>query len=287
MFDLQAIRNSFGRAHRSYDAVALLQREVEDTLFEQLEFLKRVPDRILDLGCGPGRGAAMLRKRFPKAELIALDQALPMLARARQQFTWRRRFERVCARAEALPLPAQCVDLVWSSLCVQWCQDLPRVLSEIRRVLRPGGLVLLSTLGPDSLHELRAAWAAVDDLPHVHGFTDLQYLGGCLQRAGFRDPVLERDLLMRHYPDALSLMRELKQLGAHNADHARSRGLYGRKALAQVQQAYEQVRTPNGLPCTWELHYAMGFGPEDGQPVRIDGMEVAHFSLDSLRRRRS
>lgn len=283
-FQHAAIRQSFGRASAGYDAVAALQRWCEDALLDQLDFQKSAPQRILDLGCGTGRGSALLKERFPQAQVIALDLALPMLRTAATRQRWRRRFDRVCAQAEALPLAAQSVDLVWSSLCLQWSTDLPRVWAEVRRVLRPGGMLLLATLGAQTLRELRQSWAVVDARPHVHGFADLAWLGDGLLRAGFRDPVLEREIQVRHYSDALQLMRELKQLGAHNLHPERARGLTGRQALARMTAAYESQRTAAGLPATWEIHFAHAFGPADGQPLREHGGkgEIASFSVSGL-----
>lgn len=284
MYAHAAIRQSFGRASAGYDAVAALQRWCEDALLDQLDFLKQPPSRLLDLGCGTGRGSALLKDRFPKAQVLALDLALPMLRAAGTRQRWRRRIDRICGQAEALPLPPQSVDLVWSSLCLQWSNDLPRVWAEVRRVLKPGGMLLLATLGADTLHELRGAWAAVDDRPHVHGFADLAWLGDSLLRAGFRDPVLEREVQVRHYPDVLTLMRELKQLGAHNQHPERARGLTGRQSLVRMTEAYEARRTQSGLPASWEIHFAHAFGPADGQPMRDHGGggEIASFSVAGL-----
>jgi malonyl-CoA O-methyltransferase len=284
MFDRLAIRQSFGRASEGYDAVAALQRWCEDALLDQLDFLKAPPRRILDLGAGTGRGTALLKARFPKAQVIALDLALPMLRAAGARRRWRRGFDRVCAQVEALPLAPGSIDLVWSSLCLQWSADLPATWAEIRRVLNPGGMLLLATLGRDTLKELRNSWAAADDRPHVHGFADLAFLGDSLLRAGFRDPVLERELQVRHHADARTLMRELKQLGAHNLHPERTRGLTGRHALARMTAAYEALRTPQGLPASWEIHFAHAFGPADGQPIRDPGRGgvEASFSVAGL-----
>lgn len=284
MYERAAIRQSFGRASGGYDAVAALQRWCEDALLEQLDYLKAPPSRILDLGAGTGRGTALLKARFPKAQVIALDLALPMLRAAGTRRSWRRGFDRICAQVEALPLAPASIDLVWSSLCLQWSADLPGTWTQILRVLRPEGMLLLATLGSETLSELRASWAAVDDRPHVHGFADLAFLGDTLLRAGFRNPVLERDLQRRHYPDALALMRELKQLGAHNLHPQRTRGLTGRHALARMIDHYETRRTSQGLPATWEIHFAHAFAPTEGQPVALPGQRgvEARFSVAGL-----
>ena len=140
---------------------------------------------MLDVGCGPGRGSDALRKRFASAQVIALDLALPMLRKLKPG--WRRPLARVCADARALPLPDASIDVLFSNLCVQWIDDLPALFDEFRRVLRPGGYLALSTFGIDTLHELRAAWAAADCAPHVSAFAHIAQVGDALMAAGFRD----------------------------------------------------------------------------------------------------
>lgn len=279
--DPGAVRRAFGRAARSYAATAVLQREVEDRLLERLELLARVPERILDLGCGPGRASEILRRRFPKAQLLALDAALPMLAQGRRN--WWRPVQRVCAEAEAMPLAGNSIDLVFSNLCVQWCPDLQRVLDELRRVLRPEGLLLLSSFGPDTLKELRAAWSAADAAQHVNRFVDMPVLGDALMASGFRDPVLDLQTYTLTYRDAKTLMRELKAIGASNAETGRARGLTGKSRLARVLAAYEGSRREGVLPATYEVICAQAFAPRAGQPRRTPGGEVATFPLDTLR----
>ncbi|MHB8678230.1 MAG: methyltransferase domain-containing protein, partial [Rudaea sp.] len=156
-FDPRQIRRAFGRAAKTYTRNAALQRKIEARLIERLEYFSDRPLRVLDVGCGPGHGSALLRKRFRSAQVIALDLALPMLQRVRPG--WRRPLARVCADASALPLPDASIDVLFSNLCIQWIGELPVLFAEFRRVLRPGGYLAFSTFGPDTLHELRAAWA--------------------------------------------------------------------------------------------------------------------------------
>lgn len=281
--DRDAVRRAFGRAAARYEDAAVLQREVEDRLLERVDYLERPPARVLDVGAGPGRASAWLRKRFPKAQVVALDLAVPMLERAGRRAGWLRPFRRVAGDAAALPFADASMDLVFSNLCIQWCPDLDRVLNELRRVLRPGGLLLASTFGPRTLTELRDAWRAADAAPHVNRFTDLAEIGDALLRAGFRDPVTDVDTFTLTYRDALDLMRELKAIGASNADSARLRGLVGRRHLARVLAAYETQRRDGVLPATYEVIYAQAFGPEPNQPRRTSGTDVATFPVDRLR----
>lgn len=291
-FDARQVRRAFSRAAGSYDEAAALQREIEARLLESLDFWPakhgddHPPACVLDLGSGPGRGAAAMRGRWPKARVVAMDLALPMLREARRRERWnplRRGIDRVCADARALPLADGSVDVLFSNLCLQWIEDLPAVFAGFRRVMRPGGLLMVSTFGPDTLHELRAAFAAGDDAPHVSPFASIAEFGDALMHAGFRDPVLDRDLTVSRHPDLASLVRELRTLGATNALRARRHTLTGKQRFARAAEAYaaefgeadgEGVR---GLPATWETITAMAWAPEPGAPIRHGGAEIASF----------
>lgn len=285
--DQKQIRRAFGRAAANYAAHAVLQAEVAERLRERLgedaDAGAFAPMRVLDVGCGPGSGAAALHARFPQAEVIALDLALPMLRAAREHAGTPPAYARICADAQALPLADASIDLVHSNLCLQWCEDPGLALDEFRRVLRPGGVLLFSTFGPDTLKELRSAFARVDQTPHVSRFVDMHDIGDALLTTGFRDPVLERDDFTLTYPDARSLMRELHAIGATNADARRRRGLTGKTHLQRVFAAYETFRRDGVLPATYEVVYAHALAPAVGQPRRSPGGDIASFSVDALR----
>ncbi|SFN29107.1 malonyl-ACP O-methyltransferase BioC [Dokdonella immobilis] len=282
-FDGQQVRRAFGRAATSYEAHAALQDEVQRRLQERLDDLSLSPQRVLDVGSGTARGTAALRKRFPQAQTIALDLAMPMLRAARRHRSWLRPFARVCADAESLPLAENSIDLLYSSLCLQWCGQLDAVFDEFRRVLRADGVVLFSTFGPQTLIELRTAFAEVDQTPHVSRFLDIHQIGDALLAAGFRDPVLERDVFTLTYADVLGLMRELRAIGATNADTGRARGLTGKAHLQRVIEAYEVNRHEGRVPATYEVVYALAWAPQAGQPRRSAQGAVASFPLDQLR----
>jgi malonyl-CoA O-methyltransferase len=282
--DARAVRRAFGRAAARYDATAVLQHTVEDRLLERLEYLNAPPRRIVDVGAGPGRGAALLRKRFPKTQVIALDAALPMLRQARARVGWWRPFARVAGDATQLPLREDSVDCVYSNLCLQWCENLPEVFDEFRRVLRPGGLLTFSTFGPGTLSELRAAWMQGDDAPHVSRFADIAMIGDALLAAGFRDPVVDVDTYTLTYADAHTLMRELKTIGATNANRDRARGLTGKGRMARMIEAYEAFRVDGRLPATYEVISAQAFGPDPGQPRRHAGADIAAIPVSSIGR---
>lgn len=287
-FDHRQIRRAFSRSAASYDAAAALQREAGARLRESLDYLgERKPDVVLDVGSGPAHAAADMRKRWPKAQVVALDLALPMLREAKKQSGWWKPFARVCADARALPIADNSVDVLYSNLCLQWVEDLPAVFAGFRRVLKPGGLLLCSTFGPETLIELRDAFAQADEAPHVSRFPPIAQFGDALMSAGFRDPVLDRDLFNLTYADLPALMRELRALGATNALQARRHSLTGKGRFAAATAAYETLRREDGkLPSTWEVIYAHAWAPPPGAPIRGPGEEVAAVPLSAIPIRR-
>jgi malonyl-CoA O-methyltransferase len=282
--DQRQVRRAFGRAAASYDAHDVLQREVQALLLERLDFYQNTPTRVLDLGAGTGRGSALLKKKYPQAQVIALDLAVPMLRAARRHSGWLKPFARVAGEATRLPLPDHSIDLLHSNLCIQWCDDLPTLFAECVRVLKPGGFLALSTFGPDTLRELRAAWADSDQLPHVGRFLDMHDLGDAILAAGLRDPVLDVARYTLTYAEPVDLLHELKGLGATNADATRLRGLTGKARYRRMLDAYESLRADGRIPATWEVVAAHAWGPPRGQPRRVPGGgEIASFSVDQLR----
>ncbi len=288
LFDSRHVRRAFSRAAAGYDAAAALQAEVRTRLLESLAYLDdRQPSVVLDIGSGTGHAAAAMRKRWPKARVVALDLALPMLRQARRQAGWWKPFNRVCADARALPLAEGSVDVIFSNLCLQWVEDLPAVFAGFRRVLRPGGLMLCSSFGPETLAELREAFAQADASPHVSPFASIAQFGDALLSAGFRDPVVDRDLFNLTYPDLPALMRELRAIGATNAKATRRRSLTGRARYAAAAAAYEPLRDGQGrLPSSWEVIYAQAWAPAPGMPIREGGHEVAAVPLAQIPIRR-
>ena len=258
--DRTAVRSAFDRASARYESAASLQARVERELLSRLESFQFTPQVVLDLGAGTGRASAQLKRRYPRARVIALDLSLGMLTEARRHQRLWRRFARVCADAQRLPLAAASVNLVVSNLMLQWCQPLDAAFAEVRRVLRPEGFFAFSTFGPATLQELRAAWRAADELNHVNHFIDVHDVGAALVRAGLSEPVLDVDRYEATYPDALALMRELKSIGAHNVTAGRPRTLRGRERLRRMQRAYEAVRRDGLLPATFEVHLRRGLG---------------------------
>jgi len=253
------VRRAFDRAAPTYDGAAVLQREIGARLAEHLDPIRLAPARVLDLGCGTGHAFAELRRRYPASHLVGLDLAPAMLRLARERTPWWRRAvggapALACADAERLPFAAASVQLVFSNLALQWC-DPARVFAEGARVLDVGGLVAFSTFGPDTLKELRAAFAEADGAPHVNDFADMHDLGDALVAAGFADPVMEMEVVRLEYTSAQAVARELKALGAVNSLPGRSRGLPGRARWRRMEAAYERLRQGGLLPATFEVLY--------------------------------
>jgi malonyl-CoA O-methyltransferase len=282
--DRERLRAAFDRASAGYEAAAALQARVSSELLERLAAFDFSPRVVLDLGAGTGRATRELKRRYPRALVIALDLSPGMLREARRhQRPWRR-FARVCADALALPLAEASVDLVFSSLVLQWCEPLGQALGEVRRVLKPSGFFAFSTFGPDTLKELRAAWARADGLVHVNRFLDMHDVGDAIARSGLAEPVLDVDRLELGYPDTLALMRDLKAIGAHNVTAGRPRTLVGKARLKRMTEAYEALRRGDALPATYEVIYGASWGAA-GPPAAASHAGEARIAPGSIRRR--
>jgi malonyl-CoA O-methyltransferase len=285
--DPHPFRRGFDRAARGYARHAALQQEVEARLLDLLDYAKTPPARILDLGTGTGSAARALKKRWPKAQVVAVDLSLPMARQARRGAgRWRPHYATVCADATALPFAGDSFDLVFSSLVLPWITDLEALFAQWRAVLNPDGFVACSNLGPGTLGELREAFVG-DPAPHVNTFAHIQHLGDALMAAGFRNPVLDTDRFTLTHPTLDALMADLRGAGGINAMAERRRSLTGRGRIQAARTAYEAFRTEDGLlPSTWEVVYAHAFAPGHGQPVRQAGLDLVSVPLSRIPIRR-
>lgn len=248
------IAESFSRAAGSYDSVAELQRRVGFNLLDRIDTEVNPSGVILDLGCGTGFFGPELHQRYSPYMLLSLDLAEGMLNYAREHRAtaasqW------LCGDAESLPLADNSVDLIFSSLAIQWCENLPALFGEVARVLKPGGQFLFATLGPETLHELRSAWSAVDNYQHVNRFISLSTLK---KEAGshLMPGLLEQEYEILRYQQVRELTHELKGLGAHNISAGRQSGLTGKARVMAFKEAYEVFRTEDGiLPATYQVFY--------------------------------
>ncbi len=251
--DKRRVSASFSRAAASYDGVASLQRSVGDALLARLP-ADLAPTHWLDLGCGTGHFSRVLEARFPQAEGLALDIAEGMLRHARP-LGGATHF--VAGDAEHLPLRDASVDLLFSSLALQWCGNFAQVLDEARRVLRPGGCLAFSSLCIGTLQELRASWQAVDGRVHVNAFRHFEDYQQLCASSGLQLVGLERHAEVLHFPELRQLTHELKALGAHNLNPGRPDGLTGRARVRALVEAYERRRQPLGLPATYQVVYGV------------------------------
>jgi malonyl-CoA O-methyltransferase len=261
--DKSLARRAFERAAGTYDAAAALQNEVGNRLVERLDFIRMQPRQILDLGAGTGVFTRVLGKRYRKANIIALDIAPAMLQQARARAGWWRRPVCICGDAEALPFADASFDFIFSNLMLQWCADLPATLRELRRILAPDGLLMFTTLGPDTLSELRASWSVVDGYTHVNPFIDMHDVGDALLQAHWAEPVTDMERLTMTYRDLKTLMLDLKHIGAHNVTRGRARGLTGKQRFQRFTAAYEAFRHEGVLPSTYEVIYGHAWSPRE------------------------
>jgi len=270
--DARAVRRAFGRAAATYDASAVLQREVGSRMSQRLDYVKLAPAAILDAGCGTGEAVGELAARYPGARVVALDVALPMVAAARRRSrtgrTVLRRLLRplagghatrapsfVCGDINALPFAGVSVDLVWSNLALQWVNDLPRAFAEFRRVLTVGGLLSFTTFGPDTLREVRAAFAGLDASTHTNRFVDMHDIGDMLVNAGFADPVMDMEHVTLTFESPRALVAELKAIGATNRTRGRPRALMGRARWSRAMQRLQALARDGRIPATFEVVY--------------------------------
>jgi malonyl-CoA O-methyltransferase len=286
--DKARARASFGRAADTYDAAAILQKQVREEMLSRLDLVKLSPHTILDAGCGTGLASHTLQKRFAKSQVVSLDFALPMLQKTRstnpnncligqvKSLLGGTKQSLLCADIESLPLANATIGLVWSNLAIQWCNDLDAALQEFHRVLQPEGLLMFSTFGPDTLKELRIATSVQNGITSVSRFLDMHDIGDAMVRAGFSAPVLDVERFTLTYDDVKSVMRDLKSIGAHNATDGRSRGLLGRGFLQNLEANYEQFRLEGKLPATFEVVYGHAWRGQD-KPKFDDGVSPVIF----------
>lgn len=270
LIDKARVRSSFSRAADTYDDSAVLQKEVRQRMFNRLDLMKITPGVIIDAGSGTGQAGRMLASRFPGSRLLQLDSALGMLQKGSskrsiigsiRKLLGRQSSLPVCGDMEGLPLAGNSVGLIWSNLAIQWCNELDNVFQEAHRVLEPGGLFMFSSFGPDTLKELREAAAADPDHVHVSRFIDMHDIGDALIRAGFTAPVLDVEHFVLTYDDVITVMRDLKAIGAHNAATGRRRGLEGKGFLKELTARYENFRQQGKLPATFEVVYGHAWKP--------------------------
>lgn len=281
------VRQSFDRAAKTYDAASALQREICDRMLERLQYIKYQPKTILDVGSGTGYGTRALHQHYPDSSVLALDLAPGMLKAARAQTPWwkrtlpmlqKNRESYICGDVDSLPFKASSINMAWSNVTLQWCNDLNITFAELHRVMAPEGLFMFSTFGPDTLKELRQAFSGLDGHTHVNRFTDMHDIGDMLVHAGFSAPVMDMEYITLTYQDLMSLLRELKGMGAHNVTQGRRHGMMGKSEWQVLQKNYEQFRREGRLPATFEVVYGHAWVNQK-QTKMADGSQIIQMHI--------
>lgn len=270
------IRRAFDRAAGAYDEAAVLQQEVCNRLLQRLDCIRLSPSWVLDAGAGTGEAVQALLRRYRNARLVVLDISEQMLAQASAHGGLLRKPYAVCADIEHLPLADASIDLVFSSLTLQWCNDIEATFAGIRRILKPGGLFMFTSFGPDTLKELRDCWSRIDNAVHVNRFDDMHDVGDALLRAGFADPVMESEMITVNYATLDRLIADLRGIGANVTADGGRRGLTTPALLAQLRAAYEAYRCDEVLPASYEIIYGHAWNVAASTPP--DRSVVVDFS---------
>ena len=244
---MSSIRNNFNSASSNYDDNAFLQNEIANRLAEKLKVISIKPQTIIDLGSGTGFLSNKTAEIFPNANLVCVDFAQKSLLKNPQNL-------KVCADAYELPFASNSVDFIVSNLMMQWCPDLKTLFNECFRVLKPQGLFLFTTFGPDTLKELKRSWSAVDSSAHVNNFIDMHDIGDQMLQSGFQSPIMEMENITLTYEKVLDLMHDLKSIGAQNVSN-RSKTLTGKTKFKKMIEMYESYRSDGKLPATYEVIY--------------------------------
>jgi len=270
--DNQRLQRAFNKRAAVFDDHAWLHREVANRLLEHLEPVSIEPQGILDLGSATGELSQALAQRYKSARVYALDFASQMLIQARVKSPrWFNRQSFVCARAQRLSLADKSLQLVCSNLLLPWIEEVQQVLREIHRVLDRGGLLMLSSFGPQTLIELRQAFSQLDQATHINAFMDMHDLGDAMTQVGFRDVVVDAERVTISYKSFSALLRDVQALGAGNANQGRSGGLMGRGSLDKLERAYESHRDGGQYPVSLELIFAHGWKQSaEKRPLEVE-----------------
>jgi malonyl-CoA O-methyltransferase len=260
-----ASRFRFDQAARSFASASFIHDEARRRLLERMGAIRIHSGTFIDLGSALGSGALALGERFPDARIVAVDSSREMLRRSVAGD-----YAKLVGDAARLPFPDRSVELIFANMVLPWTRP-DRFFSEARRVLTAGGVVMFSTLGPDSLKELRAAWLRDDDAIHVHGFFDVQTLGDLAVGAGLEEPVLDVDRIKVSYSELSAAIRDLRATGSTNTAGGRRRGLTGRGRWHRFVEALWQDQGEGRLSLTMELIFGQAFGATGVSTVGADG----------------
>jgi len=270
-FSKSAIARSFNAAALTYDKSAVLQNVVGERLFERLDLVLIEPETVLDLGSGTGVFSRQLQGRYKKKRVLGVDLAWQMAAFANRQKKWLARDRYICADAEYLPLADHSVDLIFSNLMLQWLPNPDQIFKEAQRVLVPGGLLMFSCFGPDTLKEMRQSWALVDDKEHVNLFMDMHDIGDSLTNAAFSGIVMDNETISMEYESLDLLHQDLRNIGETNINANRNQGLTSKSHWKHYLQAYEQFKNEQGeYLASWEITYGHAWATDKAPATKME-----------------
>jgi len=274
-FNFPAVKQRFDRVAEHYDANAFIMEDIVGRLMSRLSFIKLEPKHCVDLGCGTGIVSKALQNQFPNAKVTGVDFSQAMI----EQYRKKQALPAHLTSAQALPFPDNSIDLIVSNIMLPWCDDLSLVFKEAKRVLRPDGVLLFSTFGPDTFCELRQAWAGVDERAHVQVFLDMHDVGDALLKSGFADPVMDVERVTLKYKTLDVMLKEIKAMGLSNLLQNRFRGLTGKSVWKQFENHFLHD-SAGKLDLSLELVFAYAIKNDEIK----NNPEEQTFSLDALRR---
>lgn len=285
MTSTSEISKAFNQHAAEYERAAKVQHEIGARLLERFHYLKITPQRILDLGCGPGFFSRALAQMYPKAQIIGVDFAQQMLVHAKKKHRWRCKWPLVAADMNCLPFATGSFDLIFANQVIHWGVSLASIFRELNRVMKANGCLMFTTLGPDTFHELKHAWSDANHFAHVNEFPDMHDVGDCLMAEHFLDPVMDMELLSIHYETLPKLVHSLKAQGVKNINSRRNQGLTGRSAWQKFEQNYVKLQTETGrYPLTYEVVYGHAWKGE--QRKTEQGIETLIPVTQIIRARR-
>lgn len=262
------ISKAFNRHATEYESAARVQYEIGRRLFERLDYLAIKPERILDLGCGPGFFSYELKKKYPKAQIIGLDLAQGMLIQAKKKHRWRRKWALVTADMQRMPFVAGSFDLIFANQVIHWGTSLPSIFRELNRIMSINGCLMFTTLGPDTFKELKQAWSGVNQYAHVNEFIDMHDIGDCLLSEHFLEPVIDMEFLAIHYETLPTLIKNLKAQGVKNINPQKNQGLTGKMAWKKFERNYLSLQTEGKkYPLTYEVIYGQAWKGEQRKTI--------------------
>lgn len=277
LFNYKALKKALNQSAKTYDANAKVANLTGGTLIERLQILKINPKKILDIGAGTGQLAEHLNKLYPTASIYNLD-----LAEQRLQISKRNEHRlAICTDMHTLPFIDECFDLITTNLCWHWINNVSQTISEAHRVLKPNGAIVLASLGPDSLHELKTAFAEVSAHAHISPFLDMHDLGDALLKAGFADPVIDVEYINLELQNLQQLFDMLKNTGESNYLTTRHQGLHNKNLIEKVKAVYQKHQKTQTPYATIEIIFAYAWRKD--KPQKLINNEI-HIPISKIRK---